>query len=81
MDVWAHIFQNGVLEQSCMFYESHDGNPRQCSRNTCKNGGQPNLTKPEIKELVHMSSIKSMVYAIEYMGPIWGAIAINPNNI
>jgi len=78
--VWAYMADNGVLEQNCLCYESHDGNPRQCSRN-CKNGGQPQLTKPEVKEVYFMIQIQMLVYAIEFIGPLMSGMSINRNNV
>lgn len=78
---WEYMFANGVLEQSCQCYESFDGRVKQCNRNVCKYGGQPKLTKPETKDVIHMRNINMLAYIIENLGPLWAGISINAGNV
>jgi hypothetical protein len=79
--VWEYMFKNGVLEQKCSCYQSQDGKVRQCTRNACTAGGQPQLTKPETQEVIHMRNINMVVYAVEYVGPLMAGISINAQNV
>lgn len=78
---WDYMFKNGILEQSCQCYESHDKSIRQCNRNSCKDNSRPNITKPEHKEVIHMRNINMVAYAIEYIGPLMAGISINSENV
>ena len=79
--VWDYMFREGVLAESCQCYSSHDGQVKQCMHQSCTAAGQPELTKPETREVYHMRNINALVYAIEYMGPLMAGISISSENV